>query len=138
MVWLTLYVIQLLFEGYFPCIQETTETRPKTECINDCAADSYRSPLRSLTTASTHLNTILSSMESHPSSMRATNGASKMMTSSEIPPGKLSVDANGDGRGLAPWEGVPGRVPTASLRLLLGITIGSEYRSFNALCERKR
>jgi hypothetical protein len=37
----------------------------------------YRSPLRSSTTASTHLSIAFSSISSHPSSLRATIGASK-------------------------------------------------------------
>ena len=65
--------------------------------------------------------------------MRATRGASNTITSSgAIPLGKLTVDAWGDDSGV-PWAGVPGRVPGPSLRLLLGSTIGNEYRNFNAL-----
>ena len=87
----------------------------------------YRSPLRSLTTASIHWNMTLSSISSHPSSMRATSGASKTMASSgAIPAGKVIVDAIGETIGVPPPDaGVPGLV-RPSLCLLLGMTIGRE------------
>lgn len=90
-----------------------------------------RSPLRSSTTASTHLSSKISSISSQPSFRLATSGASKWIGGSF---GNRDLEGEGDVSGVFGEPGVLG----LGCVFRPGVTTGNMYRNFRAAAHKRR